>query len=258
MIKQEGNRKSSDIIFGIRAVNEAIRAGTEIDRIWIKKGLQGEAFSELFKEIRDHGISFRFVPVEKLDRVTRKNHQGVIAEVSVITYYRIEDLLPGIFEQGKMPFILLLDGITDVRNFGAIARTAECASVDAIIIPVSEAAQVNADAIKTSAGALLSLPVCRSYDLVETAAFLRDSGIRIIAATEKASALYFNADMTGPVAIVVGAEDTGIRQSLLDLADESVSVPLSGKIGSLNVSVAAGILIFEAVRQRNEKQYIKL
>jgi 23S rRNA (guanosine2251-2'-O)-methyltransferase len=247
--------ESTDFIFGIRSVIEALRSGKEIDRILIKKGLAGELFQELLKEMKDNQTSFQYVPIEKLNRVTRKNHQGVIALVSSIAYHNIESIIPGLFEQGKTPFILILDGITDVRNIGAIARTAECAGVDAIIVPERGSAQINADAVKTSAGALHYVPMCRVKNLTNTVKFLKDSGLHIAAATEKTSDIYFNIDYKEPFALIVGAEDTGISADLLRLADYLVRIPLNGRIESLNVSVAASIIIYEAVKQRANKEF---
>ena len=201
--------------------------------------------------MKDRDIQVQRVPVERLDRFTRKNHQGVIAFLSAITYERIEDIIPFLYENGKDPFIVLLDGITDVRNFGAIARTCEVAGVDAIVIPAKGSVTVNADAVKTSAGALLKLPVCKEQSLTEAIRFLKNSGVKVVAATERGAADYTNTDYTGPVAIVMGAEDTGVSSENLRIVDNLVKIPQFGTIGSLNVSVAAGILIYEAVRQRN-------
>lgn len=240
------------MIFGIRAVIEAVEAGKEIDRLLIKKDLQGDLSHELFAAIKGLDIPVQRVPMERLNRITRKNHQGVIAFTTQITYQHVEDLVPTLFEQGKDPFFVLLDGVTDVRNFGAIARTAECAGVDAIIIPSKNSVSVNADAIKTSAGALHSLPVCRENQISQTIRFLKNCGIRIVCATEKGNLNYTKGTYTGPVCLVMGAEDKGIPQEHLALCDEWVQIPILGKIESLNVSVAAGILIYEIVKQRTE------
>jgi len=244
----------SDIIFGIRPILEAIISGKEIEKVLIKKDLNGELFLELFKEIRNYNIPFQYVPTEKLNRITGKNHQGVIALVSSVIYYNIETILPVLYEEGQTPFILILDSITDVRNIGAIARSAECGGIHAIIIPEKGSAQLNADAIKTSAGALHHIPVCRVKNLITTAKFLKDSGLKIMAASEKASVQYFNEDYRGPVAFILGAEDTGIHPDLLPIADQLIRIPVAGKINSLNVSAAAAVIIFEAVRQRNNVQ----
>ena len=230
----------SEMIFGVRAVIEAIQAGKEIDKILVKKDIQSDLSKELFAALKGLLIPVQRVPVERINRITRKNHQGVVAFISSVTYQKTEDLVPFLFEQGKNPFFVMLDGVTDVRNFGAIARTCECAAVDAVIIPARGSASVNADAVKTSAGALHTLPV-----------YLKDSGFRIVAATEKGDYDYTKADYTGPLCIIMGAEDTGVSYDNLALCDEWVKIPMLGTIESLNVSVAAGILIYEAVKQRN-------
>ena len=234
----------SEMIFGVRAVIEALQAGKEIDKILVKKDIQSDLSKELFAALKGTLIPVQRVPVERINRITRKNHQGVIAFISSVTYQKAEDLVPFLFEQGKNPFFVMLDGVTDVRNFGAIARTCECAAVDAVIIPVRGSASVNADAVKTSAGALHTLPVCREQNLRSTLQYLKDSGFRIVAATEKGDYDYTKADYTG-------AEDTGVSYENLALCDEWVKIPMLGTIESLNVSVAAGILIYEAVKQRN-------
>ena len=243
--------KENEMVFGIRAVIEAIQADKEVDKILVKRDLQGDLSKELFEVLRGREIPVQRVPAERLDRLTRKNHQGVIAFMSAVTYQSLEDIIPFVYEQGKDPFIVLLDGVTDVRNFGAIARTCECAAVDAVIIPVRGSASVNADAVKTSAGALHTLPVCREQNLRSTLQYLKDSGFRIVAATEKGDYDYTKADYTGPLCIIMGAEDTGVSYENLALCDEWVKIPMLGTIESLNVSVAAGILVYEAVKQRN-------
>ena len=229
---------------------EALKAGKDLDKILLRKGLKGPVFSEMLGLARNAGIPWQFVPEEKLNRITMQNHQGVIALTSRIAYHYLENLLPAVFESGKVPLLLILDGITDVRNFGAIARSAECAGIDAIIIPEKGSAQVSEDAIRTSAGALVRIPVCRAARMKDMAIFLRNSGIKIIAATEKAEAIYFQEDLTVPLAFVLGSEDEGISEELLHYCESLVKIPMMGAIASLNVSVAAGILFFEAVRQR--------
>lgn len=243
--------KEKEMIFGIRAVIEAIEAGKEIDKIIVRKDMQGDLARELFAMLNSNSIPVQRVPIERLDRYTRKNHQGVIAFLSAITYERIEDIVPFLYENGKVPFIILLDGITDVRNFGAIARTCEVAGVDAIVIPAKGSVTVNADAVKTSAGALLKIPVCKEQSLTSTIKYLKDCGIKVVAATEKAHKIYTETDYNMPVAIVMGAEDTGVSSENLRIVDELVKIPQFGTIASLNVSVAAGVLIYEAVRQKN-------
>lgn len=240
----------NEYIFGIRAVIEAIEAGKDIDKILIKKDLQGELVGELFDLIRDYRIVSQRVPIERINKITRKNHQGVIAILSAVTYHNLENLVPQVYEEGFLPFVVVLDGITDVRNFGAISRTCECVGANAIVIPERGSVTVNADAVKTSAGALHYLPVCREKNIVSAIKFLKDNGYQIIAASEKAQITYTQADYTNPIAIVMGAEDTGISPEVLRLCDTIVSIPQFGNIGSLNVSVAAGVMMYEVVRQR--------
>jgi len=242
--------EKSEMIFGVRAVIEAVQAGKEIDKILIKRDIQSDLSKELFAALKGTVIPVQRVPVERINRITRKNHQGVVAFISSITYQKIEDLVPYYFEQGKNPILIMLDGITDVRNFGAIARTGECAGVDAVIIPSKNSVSVNADAVKTSAGALHTLPVCREQNLLHTIKFLKESGFKIVAATEKGDYDYTKANYNDPVCIIMGAEDTGVPYEHLALCDEWIKIPMKGKIESLNVSVAAGILIYEAIRQR--------
>ena len=240
-----------EYIFGTRAVIEAINKGRNVEKILIKKGLSNELFYELQELIKENDIAVQFVPIEKINRVTRKNHQGVLAFISPIEYSNIEMLLPGLYESGENPLFLMLDQITDVRNFGAIARSAECGGVHAIIIPEKGMARIGADAVKTSAGALHHVAICKVNSLTKTIQFLADSGIKIIAATEKANKLYTDADFNTPVCIVMGSEDIGISNSILSISNEQLKIPTLGKIESLNVSVSAALMIYEAVRQRN-------
>lgn len=239
------------MIFGIRAVIEAIEAGKEIDKIIVRKDLQGELAKELLALLKTHNIVAQRVPIERFDRYTRKNHQGVIAFLSAISYESIEDIVPFLYENGKNPFIVLLDGLTDVRNFGAIARTCEVAGVDAIVIPSRGSVTVNADAVKTSAGALLKIPVCKEQNLTETIKYLQNCGIKVVAASEKAVDDYTQVSYDGPIAFVMGSEDLGVAAENLRIVDNLVKIPQYGTIGSLNVSVATGVLIYEVVRQRN-------
>ena len=238
--------KENEMVFGIRAVIEAIQADKEIDKILVKRELQGDLSRELFEVLKGRDIPVQRVPAERLDRLTRKNHQGVIAFIPAVTYERLENIIPFVYEQGKNPFIVLLDGVTDVRNFGAIARTCECAGVDAIVIPSRGSVTVNADAIKTSAGALHVLPVCKEKSITEAIRFLQASGVKVYAASEKAYENY--------TAIVMGAEDTGVSMDNLRICDSMVKIPQFGTIGSLNVSVASSILVYEVVRQRMNEQ----
>ena len=242
--------KEKEMIFGIRAVMEAVEAGKDIDKVLVKRELSGDLFMELQQLLRTYEIPLQRVPLERIDRITRKNHQGVIAFTSAVTYQKLEDILPMLYEEGKNPFIIVLDGVTDVRNFGAIARTCEVAGVHAIVIPARGSVTVNADAIKTSAGALHTIPVCREQNLKEAITFLKNSGVKVVAATEKAARFYTDSDFAVPTAIVMGAEDTGVAAEHLRVSDELVKIPQSGTIQSLNVSVAAGVLIYEVIRQR--------
>lgn len=243
--------EKSEMIFGVRAVIEALEAGKDIDKVLVKRDIQSDLSKELFAALKGKFIPVQRVPVEKLNRITRKNHQGVVAFMASVTYQKIEDIVPTLFEEGKTPLVVMLDGVTDVRNFGAIARTCDCAGADAIIIPTKDSVSVNADAMKTSAGALHTLPVCRQQSLLQTIRFLKDSGFRIIAATEKGDYDYTKANYKDPVCIIMGAEDTGIPYEHLAECDEWVKIPLYGHISSLNVSVAAGVLLYEAVKQRH-------
>ncbi len=242
--------QKNDYIFGIRAVMEAIQAGKDIDKILIKKDIHGELIGELLELVKAHRILVRRVPVQTIDRITRKNHQGVVAVLSAVTYHRLDHLVPELYEEGRLPFILVFDGITDVRNFGAIARTAECVGADAIVIPEHGSVSVGGDAIKTSAGALHHIPVCRERSAALAVRFLKENGYKVVAVTEKAEINYTQIDYTVPVALVMGAEDVGISPEVLKLTDEGASIPMFGEIGSLNVSVAAGVMMYEVVRQR--------
>ncbi len=240
-----------DFIFGTRAVIEAIKSNRNIEKVLLRKGAENVLFEELFHLIRENRIPFQFVPVERINRITRKNHQGVLAFISAVDFSDIEIVLPGVFESGEAPLLLIVDRITDVRNFGAIVRTAECAGVHAVIIPEKGGARIGADAVKTSAGALHTVPVCKVKSIERTVEFLKQSGVKIVAATEKAEKIYTTSKMDMPVAIISGSEETGISNHILKLADEQVRIPLFGEIESLNVSVAAALVIYEAVRQRH-------
>lgn len=244
-------RPEKDMIFGIRALIEAIQAGKEIDKIMLRRDMTSELARELFQALEGTTVPVQKVPIERLNKITMKNHQGVIAFISPVTYQHIEDIIPGIYEAGRSPFIVVLDNVTDVRNFGAIARTCECAGVDAIVVPIKGGAALNADAVKTSAGALLKIPVCREHSITNTLKFLSSSGIRLVAATEKGETHFSAVNYTDPVAIVMGSEDEGISAESLRICNELVTIPLYGTIESLNVSVAAGVLIYEAIRQRH-------
>ena len=246
--------KNSDYIFGLRAIMEALEAGQEINKVLLKKDLRGELSSELLTMLRAYGVPVQRVPMEKLNSITRKNHQGAIALLSPVAYHSLEQILPAVYEEGRLPFFILLDGVTDTRNFGAIARTAECAGVDAIIIPRRNSVAITADAEKASAGALMHLPVCRVDSMSETVKYLLDAGVKVIGASEKSDCNYTKEDYREPVAIVMGAEDTGISPQILKLCTKQVAIPICGNIGSLNVSVAAGVLAYEVVRQRMSEE----
>lgn len=242
--------ENTDYIYGLRAIIEAIREGRSIDKLFIKKDLSGELASELFGLMREHHIVAQRVPVERLNRITRKNHQGAIAMLSAIEYANLGNLVTSLFDEGVLPFIVVLDGITDVRNFGAIARTAECCGVNGLVIAERGSVSVGADAVKTSAGALMNLPVCRERSMSGAVRFLKDSGFNVVAVSEKADYNYTLGDYTTPTALVMGAEDVGISPEVMALCDTRVSIPMFGHIGSLNVSVAAGVMMYEVVRQR--------
>lgn len=229
---------------------EAIEASRDIDKVLISKDLHGDLIRELLELIRRDKVVMRRVPAEKINRITRKNHQGVVAMLSAVTYHKLEHLVPQLYEEGVLPFIVVLDGVTDVRNFGAIARTCECAGVNAIVIAEHGSVGVGGDAVKTSAGALNHLPVCRERDIPWAVRFLKDNGYQVVAATEKSLTNYTQATYDTPVAIVMGAEDVGVSPAVMRLCDTQVAIPMLGKVSSLNVSVAAGILIYEVVRQR--------
>jgi 23S rRNA (guanosine2251-2'-O)-methyltransferase len=244
-------QKETDCIFGLRPILEAIKAGKQIDRLLIKQGLQGELYQELMSEVKTHGINFQIVPVERIELVTRKNHQGVLAWLALIEFQHISNILPTIFEKGEDPLIIALDGISDVRNFGAIVRSADCLGAHAIIIPEKGSARITADAIKTSAGALHTYPVCREKSIVRTIEYLKESGLRVICTDEKRGEFAAKVDLTGPSVLIMGSEDKGISRELYELGDVHVKIPMSGNIGSLNVSVASGILLYEIARQRS-------
>jgi 23S rRNA (guanosine2251-2'-O)-methyltransferase len=244
-------QKESDCIFGLRPVIEAIKAGKQIDRLLVRQGLQGALYHELMTEVRNHNIVYQIVPLERIELVTRKNHQGVLAWLSLIEYQQIANLLPMLWEKGEDPLIIALDGVSDVRNFGAIVRTAECLGAHAIVIPEKGSARITADAIKTSAGALHTFPICREKSIVRTIEFLKESGLKVFCAAEKSAKESQESDLKGPAVLVMGSEDKGISRELISLADNIVRIPMKGNIESLNVSVAAGILIYEICRQRS-------
>lgn len=239
------------MLYGIRPVIEAIAAGKEIDKLMLQQGLKGELVPELRKLINENNIPYQYVPIEKLNRLVRGNHQGVVCFVSPVIFQPIENLLLSVFDKGETPLFIILDRITDVRNMGAIARTAECAGAHGLIIPEKGGAPISADAMKASAGALNSIPVHRSSNLKNTIDYLKQSGLKIVAASEKGKSNYYDTDLTGPLAIIMGSEEDGVSGEYLRRCDEVLNIPMRGTIGSLNVSVAAGILLFEVVKQHS-------
>lgn len=242
--------EEKDMIFGTRAVIEAIRSGKEIESLLIQKDLQNDLIKELKETAADFGVTYVRVPVEKLGRVTRKNHQGVVCFLSPIIYASLDNIVSKAFSEGRMPLLVLLDRITDVRNFGAIARTAECIGADAIVIPDRGSARISSDAMKTSAGALNFIPVCREGNLKDTIRYLQESGVQILACTEKSEDYIWKVNLEGPIALLLGSEEDGISPEYLKMADKKVTIPTQGEIASLNVSVAAAICLYEVVRQR--------
>lgn len=243
--------KNSGVIYGFRSVVETIKSGQPIERVFLRKNLKGDLLRELMRHIRESNIPFSRVPVERINRLTRQNHQGVVARVSPVRYHHLDYLIPSLYERGETPLMVILDGITDVRNFGAIARTCECLGGHGMVIPVRGGAQINEDAVQASAGALYHLPVCREENMLKSLRYLKGSGIQLIACWEKGDRLLHRLDYTLPSAIIMGSEDSGISRDLLSEVDECARVPMLGTIGSLNVSVAAGMILYEARRQRN-------
>ncbi|WP_339917006.1 23S rRNA (guanosine(2251)-2'-O)-methyltransferase RlmB [Yeosuana marina] len=237
-------------IFGIRAVIEAINARETIDKVFLQKGLKGELFTELESLLRKKSINSSYVPVEKLNRLTKNNHQGVVAQISPIEFHDLENLVLSVMESGKTPLFLLLDQLSDVRNFGAIIRTAECTGVNGIVIQKKGGAPVNGDTIKTSAGAVFKVPICKVDHIKDAVFYMQASGIKVIAATEKTNNTLYDVSFKEPCAIIMGSEDRGINPSILKVVDDKAKLPLLGDIESLNVSVACGAFLYEAVRQR--------
>jgi 23S rRNA (guanosine2251-2'-O)-methyltransferase len=242
-----------EMMFGTRAVMEAIKAGRDIEKIFIQAGLNNDLAKELINLAKSKGVPFTFVPLPKLNSLSTKNHQGVICMLSAVQFAPLENIIDKIYSEGREPFFLILDRITDVRNFGAIARTAECAGLDGIIVGDSGNAPITGDAMKTSAGALSYLPVCRTNNMKKTIQYLKESGIQVIACTEKSDKALYQLDFKAPVALIVGSEEDGISTQLLKEADHIVKIPMRGKIESLNVSVATGIAIYEVLRQKTYK-----
>ena len=237
-------------IFGIRAIIEAINAGETIDKVFLQKGLKGELFTEFESLLRKNDVNCSYVPIEKLNRLTRSNHQGAVAQISPIEFHDMEQLVLKVMGSGKTPLFLLLDQISDVRNFGAIIRTAECTGVSGIIIQKKGGAPVNGDTIKTSAGAVFKVPICKVDHIKDAVFYMQASDIKVIAATEKTENTLYDVSFKEPCAIIMGSEDRGINPSILKVVDDKAKLPLLGDIESLNVSVACGAFLYEAVRQR--------
>ncbi len=240
---------TKNIVFGIRPVAEAVESGKQIEKLYIRKGAEGQLMAELKDLCMRHHLRWQEVPVEKLNRLTRLNHQGVVAQIAAIEYVEVSDILERVPED-ETPLVVVFDGVTDVRNFGAIARSAECAGAHGLITPLKNSAPVNAEAIRSSAGALTTIPVARVGSIRNTLKMLQTEGFQIVAATEKSRKLLYDADLRRPTAIVMGSEDVGISKEVLKLCDEQLAIPMIGHIESLNVSAAAAIMLFEVVRQR--------
>lgn len=242
--------KNEQQIFGIRSIIEAIEAGTEIDKVFIQKGIQGDLMKQLLYRIKQNNINFSYVPVEKLNKFSNRNHQGAVATISPVTFYNLEKIITALEAGNKKALFLILDGVSDTRNFGAIIRTAECTGVDAIIIPKQGAAPVNADTVKTSAGAIFNIPICKVDHIKDALFLLQAYNITTIAATEKTTTHLYTVDFSESVAIIMGNEAKGVSQSILKNVDKKAQLPMLGTISSLNVSVACGAFLYECVRQR--------
>lgn len=238
------------LLIGIRPLIEAIEARRDIDKIYLQKNLQGSLFQELWSYLKEYQLPYVVVPKNRLDKFTRQNHQGVVAQVSSAPFQDIREIIHQVYERGETPLVVVLDRVSDVRNFGAIARTADAAGAHALLISTKNSAAVNEDAMKTSAGALQHLPLCRESNLNEAIQWLQDYGLRVVACSEKTQSIAFQADLNGPLALIFGSEDLGIAPERLALCDAIVKLPMFGQIASLNVSVAAGALLYQVVNQR--------
>jgi 23S rRNA (guanosine2251-2'-O)-methyltransferase len=247
---RQPQRRNENLIYGIHPVIEALEAGKEIEKLLIQRDVKSSSIREILVLAERMEVPVQKVPIDKLDGLTHGTHQGVVAFVSLINYQPLENVLMGVYEKGESPLLIMLDRVTDVRNLGAIARSAECAGVHALIVPSRGSALINADAVKTSAGALNNLTIHRSPNLKDTLRYLKDSGVMIVGVSEHGEEVYFESDLSGPVLFILGSEEDGISPEYLKFADIKVRIPLLGATGSLNVSVAAGIVMFEAIRQR--------
>ncbi len=244
--------KKMQYLFGMHPVIEALKAGKKFDKVLLKQGLEGPQFRELITLLGERDVPYQYVPVEKLNRSVKGAHQGVIAYISQIDYVELEELVNNALATSENPLLVMLDGVSDVRNLGAIARTLECAGGRGVIVPAKGGAAINADAVKASAGALMRIDTCKVNNLKFAACYLKQSGFRIVCATEKVDRLMYDANLTGPLAIVMGSEGDGISKGMLDLADDKVAIPMAGGISSLNVSVATSVILYESVRQRSQ------
>jgi len=240
---------NDQLIYGLRPILQAVQDGQTIDKVFLQKGISGPLYTQLEGTLRDAGIEPKYVPVEKLNRVTSGNHQGAVAYLSPIDFHELEEVIMKVVEDGRKPLILALDRITDVRNFGAIARTAECQGVDMIIIPGRSSVQVTSDAIKTSVGALNRIPVCKADNLKNTLFYIQQCGVRLVACTEKSSTPIYQANLRGSVAVIMGSEEDGITNDLINMSDIAAKIPMVGEIASLNVGVATGMVLYEKTRQ---------
>ena len=241
---------SADYIFGTQSILETLRSEKDVEKILIQRNVKNDSINEVIYLAKQLNVPVVQVPIEKMNRITRKNHQGAIAFVSSILYSSLDNVITRAYEEGRVPFVIILDQVTDVRNFGAIARTAECAGADAIVIPSKGSAQINGDAMKTSSGALNFIPVCREEYLKDAISYLKQSGLQIFACSEKATKTVYQVDLTVPMAIMMGSEEKGISPAFLQMSDEHIKIPIFGKVESMNVGVATGVIAFEAIRQR--------
>ena len=244
------DQKSTDFVFGLHSVKETLLSDKEIERVYIQKGDKNDAIKEVMQLAKARGTDIAVVPVEKLNRVTRKNHQGVICFISPVHFADIDNVIATVYENGEVPLIIVLDEVTDVRNFGAITRTAECAGAHAIIFPEKGSARIGGDAMKTCSGALNHIPICRTKNLIKSLKSLKDQGLNLVACSEKGNTTVYDIDMTLPTAIIMGSEERGIKIEHISEANDFAKIPLSGKLKSMNVGVAMGIITFEAIRQR--------
>ncbi len=242
--------KKEHTIFGIYPVLEAIKAETDIDKVYVQKDINSDKIEDMLKKLEALNVSINHVPVEKLNRLTRGNHQGIVALTSPITFAELEETVEKVLSSKKTPLFVVLDQISDVRNFGAILRTAECTGVDAVIIQKKGGAPVSGDTVKASAGAIFNIPICKVDHIKDVLYYLQGSGVKTVAATEKTETSIYSVDLKQPVAIVMGSEGTGVSKSILSIVDESAALPVLGEINSLNVSVACGAVLYEVVRQR--------